>query len=376
MNEIEFLRPRLCGKRFEGGGIPLEVLKDLSVLEDMLKTVAKWSFLQDHPERRRIPKGFTDGVELKLSGVATGSAVPIITLFVASPHPSMFSSYNRHYLEQARNSIIHAIGAVNQGAAATNHLRPEDLVYFNRLGRFLRNDEYIEFIADEHSTPVRLTRETRRNLILESKDVLPVKSVVLHGLIPEADQDRRTFVLELLDGGKVTIPILDQYIDTIIEAFSGYRRNVRVLLRGMGKYDRQDRLVGVEPVEQITRLDPLDIRSRLDELRRLEDGWLDGDGKAPGSDELEWLATCFDHHYPDDLPLPYLYPTAEGGVQAEWSLSDNEISLEVNLVTRRADWHRSNLETHADDTRELDLDNENDWTWITSEVRFMAKVGV
>ena len=281
MNEIEFLRPRLCGKRFEGGGIPLEVLKDLSVLEDMLIKVAKWKFLQDHPERRRIPKGFADGVELKLSDVAAGSAVPIITLFVASPHPSMFPSYNRHYLEQARNSIVHAIGAVNQGGAATGHLRPEDLVYFNRLGRFLRNDEYIEFIADEHSTPVRLTRETRRNLILESKDVLPAKSVVLRGLIPEADQDRRTFVLELLDGGKVTIPILDQYIDTIIEAFSGYRRNVRVLLRGMGKYDRQDRLVGVEPVEQVSRLDPLDIHGRLDELRRLEDGWLDGDGRLP-----------------------------------------------------------------------------------------------
>ena len=376
MNEVEFLRPRLCGKRFEGGAIPLEVLKDLSVLEDMLKEVAKWRFLQDHPERQRIPRGFTDGVELKLSGVAAGSAVPVITLSEASAHSSMFPSHNRRYLEQARDSIVHAIGAVNQGERAAGHLRREELVYFNRLGRFLRDDEYIELIADEHSTPVRLTRETRRKLILESKEALPARSVVLRGLIPEADQDRRTFVLELLDGGKVTIPILDQYIDTIIEAFSGYRRNVRVLLRGMGKYDRQNRLVGVEPVEQVSRLDPLDIHGRLDELRRLEDGWLDGDGKAPGSDELEWLATCFDHHYPDDLPLPYLYPTAEGGVQAEWSLSDCEISLEVNLDARRADWHRLNLETHTDNVRELDLDNDNDWAWIASEIRLMAKVRV
>ncbi len=376
MNKDEFLRPRICGKRFGGGDIPLEILKDLSVLEEMLKSVAKWRFLQDNPQRQRIPRGFEDGFELKLSHIEKGSSVPVITLSEASPHPSMFPSQNRIYLEQARDSIVRAIGAVNQGEPATGYLRRQDLAYFNRFGRFLRNDEYIELISNEYSTPVRLTRETRQKLILESNDALPARSVVLRGLIPEADQDRRTFVLELLDGGKVTVPILDQYIDTVIEAFNGYRMNVRVLLRGMGKYDRHDRLVGVEPVEQINRLDPLDIRGRLDELRRLEDGWLDGVGMAPGSDELEWLAAGFDRHYPDDLPLPYLYPTVEGGVRAEWSLSDFEISLEVNLVTHRADWHRLNQETHTDDTRELELDNENDWTWIASEVQLMAKVGV
>ena len=376
MSGVEFLRPRLCGKRFDSGGIPLEVLKDLSVLEEMIKNVAKWRFLQDHPGRKRMPKGFAVDVELKLSDIAAGSAVPVITMSDDSPHPNLFPSDNRRYLEQARNAIVSAIGAVNQGEPATGHLRQEDLAYFNRLGRFLRDDEYIELIVDEHLTPVRLTRETRLKLIHESKEALSDRSVVLRGLIPEADQDKRTFVLELIDGGKITIPIFDQYIDTIIEAFSGYRRNVRVILRGIGKYDWKDRLIGVEPVEQVSRLDPLDIHSRLEELRRLEDGWLDGDGKAPVSDELEWFEAGFDRHYPDNLPLPYLYPTTEGGVRAEWSLPNCEISLEVNLVARRADWHSLDLETHADDLRELDLDNESDWAWIASEIRSMAKVGV
>lgn len=376
MSGIEFLKPRLCGKRFDGGGIPLEVLKDLSVLEDMLKSVAKWRFLQEHPERKRIPKGFATDVELKLSGVAEGSAVPEITLYDASSHNLMLPSYNRRYLEQARNSIVHAIGAVNQGEPGASHLRREDLVYLNRLGRFLRDDEYIELIVNEHSSPVRYTRETRHKLILESKEFQPDRSVVLHGLIPEADQDKGTFVLELIDGGKVTIPILDHYLDTVIEVFSGYRRKVRVLIQGMGKYDWRDRLLGVESVEQVNRLDPLDIRGRLDELHSLEDGWLDGAGKAPGSDELAWLAAGFDRYYPDDLPLPYLYPTTAGGVQAEWSLSDCEISLDINLVARRADWHTVDLETHDDNMQELDLNNDSSWAWIASEIRSMAKVGV
>lgn len=128
-------------------------------------------------------------------------------------------------------------------------------------------------------------------------------------------------------------------------------------------------------MEQDNRLDPMDIRCRLDELRRLEDGWLEGDGTAPGSDELEWLTTCFGHHYPDDLPLPYLYPTTEDGVRAEWSLSDKEISLDVNLGTRRAGWHSLDLKTDSDYELELNLDNESDWGWIASEISLLAKPG-
>lgn len=66
---IEFLTPRMVGPRFAEHAIPLELLKDLAVLEEMIIEVAKWCYLQDHPERKRSPKGFTDGVALKLSGV-------------------------------------------------------------------------------------------------------------------------------------------------------------------------------------------------------------------------------------------------------------------------------------------------------------------
>ena len=114
MNGVEFLRPRLCGARFEGGVIPLEVLKDLAVLEEMLIGVAKWRFLQEHPERQRLPRGFTKGIELKLSAVEKGSAVPVISLFDTSPRTSMMSGQNRSYFEQARESIVNAIGAADQ----------------------------------------------------------------------------------------------------------------------------------------------------------------------------------------------------------------------------------------------------------------------
>ena len=39
MSEPEFMRPRLTGIRFEGKAIPLEFLKDLAVLEEMIINV-------------------------------------------------------------------------------------------------------------------------------------------------------------------------------------------------------------------------------------------------------------------------------------------------------------------------------------------------
>ena len=381
MNEVEFLRPRLCGARFEGGVIPLEILKDLAVLEEMLIEVAKWRFLQEHPERQRLPRGFTKGIELKLSAVEEGSAVPVISLFDTSPRTSMMvgqnGSYFVSYFEQARESIVNAIGEADQDDLAINHLPKKHLVYFNRIGRSLHTDECIEFVTPQQSTPVRLTQEIRRKLILASSGVKRneeiTESVALRGLIPEADQDRRTFKLQLLNGYTVTIPIPDLHIDTILKAFNGYRQNTQVLLQGIGKYDSQNRLIGMESFEHINLFESLDIPARLDEFRDMKDGWLEGEGVAPSLDGLDWLAVTFDRHFPNDLPLPYLYPTPEGGVQAEWSLSANEISLEVDLVTRQGAWHQLDMNTNADDARKLNLDDVEDWTWVVAEIRKMVE---
>lgn len=99
----------------------------------------------------------------------------------------------------------------------------------------------------------------------------------------------------------------------------------------------------------------LDVAAQLADLAQLEDGWLDGDGLAPDREALAWLADRFERCWPRDLPLPYLYPTPEGGVQAEWSLPPHEISLEVDLGARMGEWHALNLVTGAEETRACDL---------------------
>lgn len=112
--------------------------------------------------------------------------------------------------------------------------------------------------------------------------------------------------------------------------------------------------------------DPLDIAARLAEFKRLKVGWLDGKGVPPPHAGLDWLAGAF---ITSDVPLPYLFPTPEGRVLAEWSLPPWAPSVEIDLVGKSGDWHAVNLDTDVEEARTLDLTNPNDWEWLAERVR-------
>ena len=132
-----------------------------------------------------------------------------------------------------------------------------------------------------------------------------------------------------------------------------------------------------------TGIDSLEIDRQLAGLRDLKDGWADGTqpaaqwgdgfGKAPSHLGLEWLALQLNRQCPQHIPLPYLYPTPEGGVQAEWSLGANEASLEIDIDTRLAEWHCLNLHTDQATERSLDLSQPDSWQWIAKEIQGLER---
>lgn len=126
-------------------------------------------------------------------------------------------------------------------------------------------------------------------------------------------------------------------------------------------------------IERIKAAEPRwgQIAARLDDLRALKNGWLDARGIAPSSQGLDWLAECLSCDCPDNCPLPYLYPTADGGVQAEWSIGAYEITLEIDLDHRAGEWHSLDTRTQADDWKELDLAQPESWTVIATEIERM-----
>ena len=159
----------------------------------------------------------------------------------------------------------------------------------------------------------------------------------------------------------------------MLEAFNQYQASGKVAIHAVVKYNRGGRPIGIEAVEDVVLLDPLDVASQLDDLRSMENGWLDGDGLAPASHLLDRIAESFDIHYPDDAELPYLYPTAEGGVQAEWTLGAHEISLTFHPTDSVGEWHDLALDSDEEDTRELDLTEDRDWRWVAARLASVSE---
>lgn len=362
------IRPRLIGKRFEDGGIPFDMLGDLVALQEMVIEAAKWRFLQENTDRERLPKGFTKSIALKLTGLENGSAVPVITLAEPDGQLEGMPSHYVDYFWEAIRSIISTIDVAERNQWDQCLLPRRCLSLFKRFGKSLRDEEFVEFTVDDRSQPVRFTQEIRRALVRYSEIEEFTEPVILRGTIPEADQDKRTFRLRLLNGSIVNTPLEEEYFETVIEAFNQYRESTRVVIKGIGKY-RHENLLGWESVDYIDLIDPLDVPARLDELRSLRNGWLDGEGAAPSRSGLDWLAETFEHHYPAGVTKPHLYPTSEGGVRAEWSSGSDVIVLEVELDTRRGEWLWLDLNSDAEDSRELDLGNTSDWNWLAEQIQ-------
>lgn len=89
--------------------------------------------------------------------------------------------------------------------------------------------------------------------------------------------------------------------------------------------DADDPPVG-ERMTEITGARAL-LESRLDALSRLSGGWLDGDGVTPTPAAVETARHLIWVLLNHGVPRPRIAPTPEGGVEAEWSVDDREVSV-------------------------------------------------
>ena len=364
---MAFFEHHLHGTRFERGVVPLEVLGDFAAFREMVLEVAKWRFLSRNPSRQRVPRGFTDNFSFNLVGLREGSAVCEIEL--GTPHGSFSSEYGPYYEDftGALESIIDAVSSDDPGA----RMPLGYYAYFDRIGRSLREGELLEFRLPSKGVSASLDQSRRRDLLAISRLTEFTNEVTLRGYVPEMDQDRKTFELQPAHGPKVVAPLSAFHFDTVLKAFVGYSGTdpVRVLVKGIGRFNRQGRLQSLEYVNDVSLLDPLDVAFRLDEFRNLQDGWLEGEGVAPSQPGLDWLSETFYHNYPIADEFPYSYPTPEGGVQFEWSIGSWEFALEVDLLVRSGEWRRSNLTNQDFSVSDLDLSNPGSWSEISSEIR-------
>ena len=86
---------------------------------------------------------------------------------------------------------------------------------------------------------------------------------------------------------------------------------------------------------------------RCMELLELAPGWLDGEGVPPTGELLELMGAWLDEYQQQDLQQPRLYPTPEGGVEAEWRIGRLDLSIEFDPSSGLAEWHQLDLDSGA-----------------------------
>lgn len=119
-------------------------------------------------------------------------------------------------------------------------------------------------------------------------------------------------------------------------------------------------------------LDPLDVQARLEELRRLEPGWLDGEGEAFDPEGITWLEASMRDHYVTGTPMPHIFPSPDGEVVFQWKIGHTSATLEIDLREKSGYWHALDLSTRKDSDADLELDGAAGWRCLAERLAALA----
>lgn len=364
-NKKEIFAPRFDGSRFENHTMPLELLEDLKVLQEMTVEMAKFLYLEQN-DRQRVPKNFTQGISFELEGLQEGSTIPKIIMTFALA--GMFPEANVTYFEQASEHIKEVVQIASEDGNISENAPSSVLAYFNRFGKKLREDEHIEFRPEHSDKKARFTRNTRRKLISASSSSGEyTEDTMLRGTLCEMDKSKLSFQIETPSGKKITGFYDELQYSQFLQAFGASQGNQKVIVNGLGKFSSFSKLKEIKSVEELILLDENDLGYRLDELSQLKDGWLNGEGTKLSKEALKWFELKFETFIEALEVNTYAYPTPNGNLQLEWSNENLDIELVVNLETKTSDLQIINHTNPSNETNIiLELSVDDSWSELNT----------
>lgn len=385
MPSNSFLQLRLVGNRFEGHSIPFDFLSGLAPLQALIVEAAKVEYLRKHESRKRVPKGFERSIELKLTSLRHGSVQLDVDL--DEPDNSSLIPNQRTYFTQARDNVIATLReAEKDDLAERPTLSKKMLSHFEKIASVIADDEEIHFVSPagskNGSVSARFSKHVATRLVNAAHERgETTQDIEIRGSISELDQASMTLKILPVSGRTIEASILPEHLDSALKIFNGFRRGSQAEFHGTCRLNSAGMVVEFTSLSQLRIIElPSDISRQLDDIRALEDGWLDGEGRAPSQSGIDWIESRLHRYLPADLPRPYLYPTEAGGVQLEWSIETNEVSIEADLESHLGIWHelnlnpQQNLQPSDERERELNLDQSSAWEWIIHRINGMRRI--
>jgi len=308
--------------------MPVEALSELVAYQELVLGVAKATFKRDHPERQRVPRGFADEFQLRIEHIEDGSAMPVLERIAPSDGRLDLGDV----FTNARDVIEDAVAAMAGDLDLPEAFPTEALVLFNRFGQSLGEGEGIELRKDDSAQGPTYTSEIRKRLVLNRRRTYQdeVRDIAW---VSEIDAVRMSCLIRVgaESNQPVPAPLDEVTFAPVKDVLAPNVEGPPVLISGIGVFDTDRGLIRFDSLHDVSLIDDpegLDILDdRLDELSRLSDGWLDGFGSPPAAEVLQRARSQLAVLLTIDVPRPRVFATPEGGVQAEWTVGEREISI-------------------------------------------------
>lgn len=309
---------RYTGRRFDAMSIPLNMLGDLSIINDLVQELAS-EIYRKRNHSSRVPKNFRENHQLNLCSITKGSTVLGISMSERQSQRRLVPTEQDTCYDMA---ISEMLGYFNNGES---DYEPIILPRLKSLGSMLRDDEGMNFTYREYNAVYN--QDVRRRLIGEKIEYSTFET--FYGRITEVDLDERSFKLSMASDPETRY---DFQMRNVKETDSEVRLEAllqRIVMISGEFIVRKGNLKNTS-IDSFQILDDRDVDYRLRELSGLKAGWGEnGDEVAPDGGRIQLLIDLYDE-FGADLEPPLIFPTPDGNLQFEWD-SDRFLELDLNL---------------------------------------------
>lgn len=355
-----FARPVMRGPRFDDHRLPVKAMRQLEKYRKLVLKLAR--ILYEAEVNKAPPPAFNAAFELKLQTIEENCVTPVLAL----PRTPDALPYLPFMIE-SREMLDRGVEALRNGNGAQFQLPVEMLADLDAFGAGMDKNDTFEFRGPnpkKHGGIYDREVQTRIRSMREKPAYIDIGR--FDGAVISFNESGQ-FQLRLENFGVVKCRFTPVHESKVIAALKA-RRFVRMRLSGQTRFAGSGVAQEVEQILELSLWSRTHMSSihqldgRVDELAKLEDGWLEGEGEALSVADLQWLRESLAKIMTErGVARPKLYATPTGGVQAVWRALPWRIEAEFDLSERSASLLALNVETEADEDREFELTGPDAW---------------
>lgn len=329
--ENAFASIKFTGERFNHGKIPVESLQELLRYRELILAAAVHEWEKDHPGQQ-APAFVRELLELTLTKVKEGSALPVLERTSENDFDEFF--------QDGKNSVDQLFYAVCSGGITSEsfpHWADSD--YFWEFGDTLQPEEVLSIPAPAGSA----IRVADINQVSRARYFAPLRKNVrvvkrrtqsfsfLMGKVTALDAQNRSFELTVSSGATLrgffkSVNLTRELKNVLGDVASA--PDIQILGRVRFDAGIPDR---IHEATLVTTLDDpyTPSAARCGRIGELEDGWLDGTGRAISLNVLRLSSQVLSSMRATGIKPPRIFPSEDGGMSFEWATAEYVLTIDV-----------------------------------------------